>query len=356
MLVPMLACQRKPRATACHGLANGFQGQSDTIAPDKDPTSAAGEQALRIAIVGAGMAGLAAGTRLATAGHDVRLFDKARGVGGRMATRRVTTSLGDALFDHGAQYFTARTAEFATCVNAWRQQGLVAPWPAAGEGVFVGVPSMNAPLRAMAGALDVGWDTRVDAVEPHDGGWVIRGDDLARQPFDVAIIAIPAEQAAVLLAPVDRQLADLAAATVSAPCWTVMAAFDAPVGAAGDILAEPREPIGWAARNCTKPGRTGPEAWVVQASPAWSIAHLENDPATVINTLLAAFADAVGGALPRMLTVTAHRWRYARSASAGIDLLWDSDRRIGVCGDWLYGPRVEYAWLSGYRLAGAIIG
>lgn len=311
---------------------------------------------MQIAIVGAGVAGLAAGTRLAAAGHEVRLFDKAKGVGGRMATRRVTTTLGDALFDYGAQYFTVRTAEFATCVNAWRQQGLVAPWLAAGDDAFVGTPSMNAPLRAMVSTLDTVWNTRVDAVEPHDGGWVIRGDGLAPQPFDVVIIAIPAEQTAALLAPVERQLADLAAAAVSAPCWTVMAAFESQVSAAGDILSEPREPIGWAARNCAKPGRTGLEAWVVQATPVWSIAHLEDDPAPVIDTLLAALADAVGGELPITVSVAAHRWRYARSASAGIDLLWDSDRRIGVCGDWLYGPRVEYAWLSGYRLAGAIIG
>lgn len=310
---------------------------------------------MRIAVVGAGMAGLAAGTRLAVAGHDVRLFDKGRSAGGRMATRRVSTELGDAMFDHGAQYFTVRTPEFAACVDAWQQQGLVAFWPAAGDGAFVGTPSMNAPLRAMAGALDTSWNTRVDAIESRNGGWVVHGGSLAPSSFDAVIIALPAEQATVLLAPVNRKFADFAAAAVSAPCWTVMAVFESPVGAAGDILAQAREPIGWSARNSAKPGRTGPEAWVVQASSAWSIAHIEDDPATVSDAMLAAFADAVGGTLPNTVSVAAHRWRYARSASAAVDDSWDADRRIGICGDWLYGPRVEWAWLSGYRLAGAII-
>jgi renalase len=311
---------------------------------------------MRIAIVGAGMAGLAAGTRLVAAGHNVSLFDKGRGAGGRMATRRVTTTLGDVFFDHGAQYFTVRTAEFASCVDAWRQQGLVAPWPAAGDAAFVGTPSMNTPLRAMAGALDAVWNIRVEAVEPLDGSWIVRGEGIAPRCFDTLIIAVPAEQAVALLAPVDRRLADCAAAAISAPCWTVMAAFDASVNAANDVLGEPREPIGWAARNSAKPGRTGPEAWVVQASPAWSTSHLEDDPATVIDTMLAALGEAVGGALPRTLSATAHRWRYARSTSAGIDFLWDGNRRIGVCGDWLREPRIESAWLSGYRLANTIIG
>ena len=150
--------------------------------------------------------------------------------------------------------------------------------------------------------------------------------------------------------------ASLTNAAISAPCWTVMLAFDAPMQHAPDILTDPCEPVGRAARNRAKPGRTGPEAWVVQASPAWSTAHLEDDSGVVIETMMAAFSAAIGGDLPGPLSATAHRWRYAHSASADFHFLWDRGRRIGVCGDWLARPRVEAAWLSGYRLAGAIVG
>ena len=310
---------------------------------------------MRIGIVGAGMAGLAAATRLKEHGHDVNLFDKGRGAGGRMATRRVDTELGDAIFDHGAQYFTVRDADFANCVEAWQLSGSVARWPAAGDNAFVGTPTMNAPLRTMASALDVNWGTKVDAIKPVEGGWIICGEVIGPVPYDAVIIAIPAEQAAVLLADVDHRLAGLAATAVSDPCWTVMAAFRSPVGSIGDILPESPGPIAWAARNRAKPGRTGPEAWVVQASPSWSIEHLEDDASSVSETLLAALAQAIDTELPPLVSSGAHRWRYARSASAGIEIPWDSKRRLGVCGDWLVGPRVECAWLSGYRLAGAII-
>jgi len=63
------------------------------------------------------LARLATRARLAVASHDARLYDKGQGVGGRMATRRVTTKLGDAFFDHEAQYLTARTAEIASCID-----------------------------------------------------------------------------------------------------------------------------------------------------------------------------------------------------------------------------------------------
>jgi predicted NAD/FAD-dependent oxidoreductase len=82
----------------------------------------------RIGIVGAGMAGLSCATLLAAAGHRVVLFDKGRGPGGRMATRRVATDLGEVVFDHGAQYLTARDPDFVTQVERWRDAGHVARW------------------------------------------------------------------------------------------------------------------------------------------------------------------------------------------------------------------------------------
>lgn len=311
---------------------------------------------MRLAIIGAGMAGLAAGTRLVAAGHTVHLFDKGRGAGGRMASRRIATAAGEAVFDHGAQYFTVRDSDFAACVEAWTCAGHVAPWPVAGPTAFVGTPAMNAPLRAMAEHLHVSWGARVDAVERHHNGWQLHGDGISDATYDAIISAIPAEQAAVLLAPVAARFAGVAAAAVSAPCWTVMLAFAAPVAHAADILPDPTEPIGWAARNRAKPGRSGPETWVVQASPAWSTAQLDDDPASIVAALQAALARAIGGALPPVLAASAHRWRYARATGTGDELLWDNQSGIGVCGDWLVAPRVEAAWLSGHRLAGAIIG
>jgi predicted NAD/FAD-dependent oxidoreductase len=311
---------------------------------------------MQIVIIGAGMAGLAAGTRLKRAGHNVRLFDKGRGAGGRMASRRIDTTLGEAVFDHGAQYFKAREEAFTECVSGWQRDGLVAPWAAAGPAAFVGTPSMNAPLRAMAASLDVTWSARVDAISRDERGWRVTGEGVDADACDAVIVALPAEQAVALLSPVDQHFSGLAAAGISAPCWTVMLAFDAPVAHAADILTNLVEPIGWAARNSAKPGRMGPEAWVVQASPAWSTQHLEDSPAAVVTALQLALAHAVGGALPGVISSTAHRWRYALPAAASREFLWNGSRQIGICGDWLAGPRVDAAWLSGHRLAGAIIG
>ena len=176
----------------------------------------------------------------------------------------------------------------------------------------------------------------------------------APKPTDAVLVAIPAEQAGPLLAPHHPAWAGIAAAHPAQPCWTVMAAFAAPIPHAPDVMTE-LGPIGWAARNSAKPGRpSAPETWVIQAGPAWSATHLEQTPDDVLPQLLDAFAARVAAPLPPLLASAAHRWRYARSGRSGDTALWNPAIRLGLCGDWLLGPRVECAWLSGTALAAAI--
>ena len=311
--------------------------------------------AMRIAIVGAGMAGMSCGQRLSRLGHEVRLFDKGRGPGGRMATRRMEDGGTTLHFDHGAQYFTARDPRFVEQVAHWEASGVAARWAAAGDDAWVGTPAMNAPLKAMAGELGVQFGTRIEQLVRDGEGWQLDGEGAPDARFDAVLVAVPAEQAGPLLQPHAPAMARLADQTASDPCWTLMAGFEAPLALVQDTLRQ-RGPIGWAARNNAKPGRANEECWVIQASPEWSRAHLEEDAETVAAALLAELAEANGGPLPRQLGATAHRWRFARSGTAGEEALWDAEQRIGVCGDWLIGPRVEAAYMSGLLLAEAVGG
>ena len=311
--------------------------------------------AMRIAIVGAGMAGMSCGQRLSRLGHEVRLFDKGRGPGGRMATRRMEDGGTTLHFDHGAQYFTARDPRFVEQVAHWEASGVAARWAAAGDDAWVGTPAMNAPLKAMAGELGVQFGTRIEQLVRDGEGWQIDGEGAPDARFDAVLVAVPAEQAGPLLQPHAPAMATLADQTASDPCWTLMAGFEAPLALVQDTLRQ-RGPIGWAARNNAKPGRANEECWVVQASPEWSRAHLEDNAETVAAALLAELAEANGGPLPRQLGATAHRWRFAKSGTAGEEALWDAEKRIGVCGDWLIGPRVEAAYMSGLLLAEAVGG
>jgi predicted NAD/FAD-dependent oxidoreductase len=302
-----------------------------------------------IGIIGAGMAGLACARALDGAGHGVVLVDKGGGPGGRMSTRRVATPLGAASFDHGAQYFTARDPGFRRVVEGWIAERVAAPWPAARPEAYVGVPGMDAPVRRMAEGRHVRWGTRAAGIERRGEGWRLFVEPGGPLDVDAVAVALPAEQARDLLARAAPDLAARAAAAPSDPCWTAMFAFREPV-AVTQSCWKGGGAIVWAARNSDKPGREGPESWVAQASPDWSRRHLEAGPGEVIGALETELAQLLGAALPPPIAAVAHRWRFARSGAEGSGAVWDPVPRLGLCGDWLIGPRVESAWMSGTAL------
>lgn len=326
---------------------------------------------MTIAIIGAGVAGLSCAVALISAGHEARLFDKGRGPGGRLSTRRAETPFGQARFDHGAQYFSARSEAFREAVAAWAAAGAVSRWdgrvmaqqddghwydkPSDGPR-WVGSPSMNAIVKHMSKALRVDWQRRATTLQKGEDGWRIDFEDASHDgPFTHVICAVPAEQVSDLLTPHAPAFADAASAIISTPCWTVMAAFNDAVDAGWDGALPVSSPLSWVCCNSAKPERDGPEAWVLHASAEWSMAHLEDTPDTVIEALVAAFVAVTGGPVPDF--TSAHRWRYAFPGvqSAPAQSLFDSTLGIGACGDWLVAPNIEGAWTSGVHLARKLI-
>lgn len=310
---------------------------------------------MRVAIVGAGIAGLACADTMRGAGHRPTLFDKARGAGGRMSTRRATTPRGEMAFDHGATHFTARSRAFRSIVDQWHAQGLVAPWTVAGAHAWVGTPSMNAPLKAQAKAHDVRWSSPVTALTRDEQGWWIHVEARRHGPYDATVVAIPAEQAAPLLSLHDFDLARAAMAVRSYPSWSAMYLFAKPIDALPDFLRGVG-PISFAVRNSAKPARSPGETWVVQADWTWSEQHLTQDPKRVCDLLLTALGEAGGTAIPEPLHADAHRWLFSQPSGRDAEILWNGDIRLGACGDWLAHGFVEYAWQSGAALGQKIAG
>jgi predicted NAD/FAD-dependent oxidoreductase len=237
--------------------------------------------------------------------------------------------------------------------------GVVARWEAASASLedpaLVGVPGMNAPIRAMAEPLGVDWSVRAERLYREGANWRIESD-CGVYAAPLVVLAIPAEQAAALLAQAAPQLAAIPAQVVSQPCWAVMASFAEPLGIFVDTVRADNDAIAWAARNSAKPGRSGPESWVIHASPARSRELLECAKDEIGLTLLTDFAKQTGLDFPEPLHLSAHRWLYALPAALpGEPWRYDAAAGIGLAGDYLHSPRVEGAWLSGKALAREIL-
>lgn len=319
-----------------------------------------------IGVVGAGLSGLAMAEQLGQYGLSVTLFDKGRRPGGRMSTRRTE----DYRFDHGAQYFTARSPSFIEAVVRWSQCRIVGPWQAVIADVeegrvverrdrkrrYVGVPGMDAIVAHLAAHHDTRFATTVSGLRRDGGQWRLTADDgKTLGSFDVVVVAIPAAQALALLGPESGFDESLRGVSMD-PCWAVMAVFEHSLDVAFDAAFVHASPLSWVARNGSKPKRPQGECWVLHASPEWSRSHIEMSAQNVCSELADAFSRALGVDLPSRSLVRAHRWRYAKTdAPLGSACLWDPTSRLGLCGDWCLGARVENAYLSGMYLSVRIL-
>ncbi len=320
-----------------------------------------------VIVIGAGWAGLSAAGRLRDAGLRVVVIEKGRGPGGRCATRR-QDGFG---FDHGAQYFTARSPAFQRVVDAWRTEQLIAPWtprirvfgarPGSPGSTpterWVGIPGMNSVLSDRAAQLDCRFSQRVDALDYGDQ-WVLNiegGQKLAAQSL---VLTAPPAQAAALLGQ-HHPFAAILNQVPMQPTWALMVGFDSGRDAVADPFPDPgfdgafdnEGPLSWLARNSSKPGRSG-QAWVAHASVEWSREHLEADRDWVAEQLFFTLCHRLGIKKIEPSLLTAHRWRYAQcETTIEKGCLWQADQGLAVAGDWCAGNRVEGAWTSGQAAA-----
>jgi predicted NAD/FAD-dependent oxidoreductase len=328
---------------------------------------------MKAAVIGAGLAGAAAARALRESGTQPVLFDKGRGAGGRLSTRRAQTPVGELTFDHGAQFVTARTASFHGFLSSAVEAGAAQVWQARLASIdrggnahplrpaerFVGAPGMNAILKHALKDLDVAFTRRAVKMTGQPGAWTLHFDDSGREgPFGKVALTLPPEQLIDFLARSDGDFADIiteARRTVITPCWTVMAALDAPFDPEFDGAKIYGGAIRWMARMAARPGGGNAEAVVIQASPDWSQAFLEEDPDFVANQLCE--EAYVRFAMPQPVWSSAHRWRYAMvTEAAGTPCALGEDGSVGVAGDWRLGGRAEEAWTSGEALGRALSG
>jgi renalase len=318
-----------------------------------------------VAVIGAGLAGLSAARALEDRGSEVVVVDKARGPGGRMATRRYEAWQ----FDHGAQYFTAREPQFLQQVLAWRENGHVEPWngcigivengriaaaPPETER-FVAVPGMSSICRALAEGLTecrLEWRVRHAAIS--DAGWRLDAADGRTIEADALVITTPPEQVKPLLADpaLIAMVGQALQGLVMEPCWALMAVLDRPLLSEWDAAFVNEGALSWVCNQAAKPGRPAALAWVLHATAEWSRAHLESDGARVSERLLEAARLLPGAADVQVEFATAHRWRYSRARQPlESGALWFEQQRLALAGDWCAGSRVEGAFLSGVAAA-----
>lgn len=306
------------------------------------------------AVIGAGIAGLTCANRLRDTGHVVTVFDKSRGIGGRLATRRAEPSL---VFNHGLQYLRAASLAFEKQLQSWCDAGVVRPWtgtmvrlPRDGQPLvvqtpfkrYVPVPGATAIAKHLASGLDVRTDCAVHGIAYGDDHWVLfNAAGVEMGMFDRLVLATPPKQAIALLGEDDAISHQIACVTMK-PVWAVMVGLHGSSGHRFDAARIESSAAVWMMRT---PG-VATECWTLHLDAQWTQSHLELEPVAVL--------DAMKSELKRLFLtdsfayLAAHRWRYAlASQPLGTGFVHDPARSLTLVGDWCLGDRVEDAWLSG---------
>lgn len=279
-----------------------------------------------------------------------------------MATRRAAPYE----FDHGAQFFTARTKAFRTYLEPLIESGIVADWPAVfaelrGGDVsakrhwggeyphFVGAPGMNAVGKALASDLDVRLETTVGSLSRQGARWLLRDDsEQGLGEFDWVVVTTPAAQAADLLA--GTALASRTTVEMVS-CFALLLGFDRTLDLAWQAALVHDADISWISVNSSKPGRPAATSLVAHSTNAWANAHIDDDPGVVQRHLSEAFGVVSGIDADGADYATIHRWRYANvDRQTGDRFALDAGQQLAVCGDWFVRGRVEAAFTSASAL------
>ncbi len=316
----------------------------------------------RVAVIGAGLAGLACARVLRRAGCYVEVFEQDRIIGGRMATTR----LGLTPFDHGAQYITARSPAFIGYMNELVSASYAVRWTPKddkGEAIsqmhpwFIGTPGMSSLVRPLAEGVRLHTDRRVHTIHRGEKGWSIWFDDeTSVQGFHAVAIATPAAEARLLVGRIPDLAEPINRVRIS-PCWAVLVRLDDRILPTRDVYSDMSEVVRWVARNNAKPGRPSRgDHIVIHASPSWSRETEDAEPEDIATELWNEVANALSLPPTRPAQLSAHLWRQGLvDQSLGETFLFSHQHMVGVAGDWCLGRLAEHAFESGIGLGKAIV-
>lgn len=320
----------------------------------------------KVAVIGAGLAGLVLAHELA-AYAEVTIFEKSRGVGGRMSSRYD----GEVFFNHGVPCFIARSNEFKSFLQKPLKLGIVEDWHPKTttlskdekpyrrdwfEPHYRATPRMNSLCRWIAetGALKIVLQNHVSTVARGGSAWdILTLSGECYDSFDFVISTAPPEQTKALLGAISNF--DSLLHLPKMICQFVLM-----MGVRGDLdlgweMARIHQsPLDWIVAQVNPKGDSSATTTSVVAysTPSWAEERREEGSESVKDELAQELGSFLPDPLPQVIYQSCHRWLYSQCVvPVGAPYLLDEANGLGACGDWCLGDGVEGAYLSALRLA-----
>ncbi len=326
---------------------------------------------MNIAIIGAGISGLSLANML-NGIANVKIFEKSRGFGGRIATRRFYNE--DFEFDHGAQFFTIKTDQFKKFMQPLIDQGIANVWNAKfveidGNNIkyqkewnlnyphYVGVPKMNEIGKYLANNLEVILETEVKKIEKSNKNkWRLFDiNSISLGDFDWVISSAPVLQTQILL-PKEFTYHNYLKFRKMLGCYSLMLGFENRLNINWDVALVKNSEISWISNNSSKPERKSLNAIVALSSNEWADKNMESEIEEIKREMLKTIFPIIKYKDDELIKCEIHRWRYANIAKNNkYKYLLDIDNRLAAIGDWCIRGTIESGFLSANALYNELI-
>lgn len=321
---------------------------------------------LKVAIIGAGVSGLTIASRLGSK-FDVKVFEKSRGAGGRMSTRRD----GVFHFDHGTQCFTARTKEFTDFITSMQSNQVVHEWTGKvinlnttkfdtirtwSEKHFVATPNMNSLCKYLAEDLNVEYGVEITKIHKNDKNYQLFANEVLLDEFNILILTCPPEQVFKLAKDHISQSSNVFKSKLQA-CFATMIGFEHKIDIDYIAAKVHNSKLKWISVNSTKPCRDSSlTTFVLHSKNNWAEKNIDKDIVEVQKELIAEFERFTKIKTDNAAYLSTHRWRYSiveKTLKKGPHI--DHDSMIYASSDWCYTSRIEEVWISANQLCEEIM-
>ena len=318
----------------------------------------------KIAVIGAGLAGITFAYIMKDK-FNVKIFEKSRGVGGRMSTRKEYPFI----FDHGAQFFKIKTTECKKFFSQLFTKEIIRPWSlklAYFEGnhlreikiiknadkFYVGVPNMDSILKYISRDCNVILDTKIERIKRKNDKWELYDQNKKPQGiYDWVILSLPAEQSLDLISDKTSFYQNVKKIKMKG-CYSLMVGMDKSLQLDFDAAFIENKDIAWLALNSSKPSRMKNHCLLINSSYEYATKNINTPKDKVLEHLLNISSNLINYDLFKSSMIKIHQWRYVEAeCSPEENYFIDHDNKIAVCGDWLINSRVEGAFLSANELS-----
>lgn len=318
----------------------------------------------KIAVIGAGISGITAARELSKK-HDVKIFDKSRGVGGRVTTRYTDKYN----FDHGSQFFTVTDDRLQSLVDELLENDILDIWKARFVEIenteiiarrrwsdkehihYIAKPKMNQMPKYLAKDLNFKLQTRIKSAVKEKDQWILFDEENNNQgSYDFVVTAIPPLQANDLV-PDEISYKSQINNYKMLGCFSLMIGFNQPLDIDYDAALVKGDDISWISVNSSKPQRSDDYCLLIHSTNTWAEDNIELENPKAQEHLLEVSQKVMGCDLSNHDYINIHKWRYANiGPQKGETFFIDKQNNFASIGDWLIRGRIESAFVSAMNL------